>query len=396
MVEKTLDAPMLQLINVSWMDGGRIMLSSIMNGRFFIEEKNPDLGEKAEVPIKLLKFNETMIICPMLHPGPFGELGGSRMPSIFQTALPQLTFTPHTPTTHDFNPINKKELDHVIHSINNASFSQYKTGSKLIKKEDTFHQITVYVHVFGEKNPVAFVALELLGQYCDISVELWEVTRQIAKGLGYKDVHMIDAHNYYTDDETSARLGTKIGSLTKELITIALKQGITAEQYPIHFASMKKQVPFDEDDGFGKDGLGVFGFQTDDETTLYLYLDGNSILPETKELFSTLLRKHCDHGIVITTDTHAVHTMGGGHNPLGRHLDEDKITKIIEEMLTHLQFKTVTAEIADVTSNVWIWSPDLGTRYIQAVYSTIVAAKYYLPTIIGFSLLSILLITLFA
>jgi hypothetical protein len=77
-------------------------------------------------------------------------------------------------------------------------------------------------------------------------------------------------------------------------------------------------------------------------------------------------------------------------------LDEDKITKIIEEMLTHLQFKTVTAEIADVTSTVWIWSPDLGTRYIQAVYSTIVAAKYYLPTIIGFSLLSILLITLFA
>jgi putative membrane protein len=395
-VEKTLDAPMIHLINMIWNDGGRVLLSSLLKGNFSIEDGNPDLGEHTNLPVKLLKINDCTFVFPAVHPGPFGEIGGACMPTILSQCLKGLIFTLHTPTTHDFNPIRREELDTIITSIKNAVFSERSSCSRLITTSNQENTIKVNLFVFGRKKPVAFLCLELYGLYGDVGFELWEVTSQIAKNLGYNDVFIADAHNYYTTEEKSARLGTPIGETIKHLIEKSLKKGIKVPQFSVEFASIKKSLPFNENRGFGRDGMGVFALRCGGETTVFLYFDGNSLLPDVNKKLTTILLRKFNHAIILTTDTHSVHTMGGGYNPIGKNVAVGKLVKLIEEVLDGLVFKKSKPKVASTAANIWIWSPDLGTRYLQALDTTLITGKWFLPAILGFSLLCALLLTILA
>jgi putative membrane protein len=395
-VEKTLDAPMLHLINMIWNDGSRVLLSSLMNGKFSIEDGNPDLGEHTNLPIKVLKISDSTIVFPAVHPGPFGELGGARMPSLLSEKLEGLVFTLHTPTTHDFNPIRKAELDNIVKAIEGAIFSKKSTCSKLITKSNKQNTIRVHVQVFDSREPVALVCLELYGKFGDVGFEMWEVASQIAKNFGYKDILMVDAHNYYTKNEESARLGTPAGEIIKNLIQEALKEGCKAFQYKVEFARIKKHFHFDENRGFGRDGMGAFAFRCGGETTVYLYFDGNSLLPEMNKHLTNILQEKYDYGIILTTDTHAVHTMGGGYNPIGKNVSAEELGKLIKELLEELEFKSAIPEVASATANLWIWGPDLGTRYLQALDTTLITGKWFLPSILGLTILCTSLITILA
>jgi len=391
-----MDAPMLHIINMIWNDGGRVLLSSLMNGNFSIDDGNPELGERTDLPIKLLRISDSLIVFPAVHPGPFGEIGGARMPSVINKSFKESVFTLHTPTTHDFNPIKREELDNVLKAIDNAVFSKRDTCSKLVTTSNNQNSIKVHVQVFGKTKPIAFISLELHGTFGDISFEMWEVASQIAENLGYEDVFMADAHNYYTKEEKSARLGTPTGEVIKSLIEETLKKGIKLPQYKLDFASSKKLIQLNENKGFGRDGIGAFAFKCGGETTVYLYFDGNSLLPDVNKHLMSILQKRFDNGIILTTDTHAVHTMGGGYNPIGKNTSLQELEKLTDEVLSDLEFRQAVPEAARTTANVWIWSPDLGTRYLQALDTTLITAKWFLPSILGLTLLSTIIITILA
>jgi|GEM_PF-7035983 len=395
-VEKTMDAPMLHLINMIWNDGGRVLLSSLMNGNFSIEDGNPNLGEHTDLPIKVIKISDSTIVFPAIHPGPFGELGGARIPSVLSEKFKGKVFTLHTPTTHDFNPIRKEELNNIVDAINGAVFSEREVCSKLITKSNKQNNIKVHLQVFGKSEPVALMCLELQEGFGDIGFEMWELTNQMAKNFGYSDVFMVDAHNYYTKEGKSARLGTPTGDIIKILINEILEEGIKAPRYELEFAGVKQSVNFDENKGFGRDGIGAFAFRCGGENTVYLYIDGNSLLPEVNKRLTKILQDNFDHGIILTTDTHAVHTMGGGYNPVGKNVDVNELEKFTKKVLQELEFKPSIPKFASTTANVWIWSPDLGTRYLQALDTTLITAKWFLPSTLGLTLLCILLITLLA
>ena len=392
-IEKTMDAPMIHLIKMIWNDGGRVLLSSLMKGNFSIDDANPDLGEHTDLPVKILKISDTSIVFPGIHPGPFGEIGGSRIPSFLSDKLNGNIFTLHTPTTHDFNPIKKDELGNIEKAIKNANFIEKKTCSKLIKKSDNDNSIIVNCMVFGKEKPIAFIILELYGLYGDVGFEIWEVTNQIANNLGYFDVFISDAHNYFSKEEKSARLGTPTGDKIKKLIEEALADGLKSPQYNFEFASYKMKTKFREKDGFGLDGIGTFAFKLENETIGFLYLDGNSIIPEVNKQLNEMVNKNWNHGIILTTDTHAVHTMGTGYNPIGKSTSIEELKKLTFECIKNLEFKKEISKTASTKANIWIWSPDLGTRYLQALDTELVAAKLYVPSILGFTILSNLLVT---
>ena len=279
--------------------------------------------------------------------------------------------------------------------MKSVEYSERKTCSKLITKSNKDDSIKVHIQVFGKEKPIAFLCMELQGVYGDIGFEMWELASQLAKNCGYEDVFMADAHNYYTKEEKSARLGTRTGEIIKNLIRDALEEGLNAPQYNLEFASVKTKLDFNENDGFGRDGAGVFAFRCDGETNAYLYLDGNSLLPDVKKHLMEILLQKVDHGIILTTDTHAVHTMGGGYNPIGKNISIEDLEKITTDVLNKLKFKKSVPTLASTTANVWIWSPDLGTRYLQALDTTLITGKWFLPAIIGFTLLcDLLLVTL--
>ena len=82
------------------------------------------------------------------------------------------------------------------------------------------------------------------------------------------------------------------------------------------------------------------------------------------------------------------------NNPIGKNISVEELTKLTKEMIEGLVFKQAKPKVASTTANVWIWSPDLGTRYLQALDTTIIIGKWFLPVILGLSLLSALRITI--
>jgi hypothetical protein len=88
--------------------------------------------------------------------------------------------------------------------------------------------------------------------------------------------------------------------------------------------------------------------------------------------------------------------MGGGYNPIGKNVSAEELGKLTKELLEELEFKSAIPEVASTTANVWIWSPDLGTRYLQALDTTLIMGKWFLPSILGLTILCTSLITILA
>jgi putative membrane protein len=93
-------------------------------------------------------------------------------------------------------------------------------------------------------------------------------------------------------------------------------------------------------EGIGAQGLQVLAVEADGQRAAYLLFDGNNMVPGLRDEILLAVRGTVDDAEVLTTDNHSVNARMGGYNPIGTHIDRERIVAASRQV--------VTAAVADL------------------------------------------------
>ncbi|MFH1257915.1 MAG: DUF2070 family protein, partial [Candidatus Micrarchaeota archaeon] len=366
-----------------------------------LEDILAEMGEKVETFYGTVVFRNSRTkklkaawLVPYVHFGPVGNLGGSEFPALLSRPLSEKLGVPvsvyHATVNHDFNPVYSS----VHEKFENAFSTEIMRLRKGGKFEPGF-QSRVLSSRKGSGRIISMNFGERNGFFClsnapnsteDIEFPLGLILINKLKTRGLENAILVDMHNSKTD-------GDYMLSGTPQFYEIydLIDEYSPAASAPFRFGTCSDRLDdFGMQQGIGKMGMIVSVFEVKGKRTCTVLIDANNVLPEfRREILLKLSQKYrfgfCD---VMTTDTHAVNTISGIHNPLGKYCDRQKLIARIE--------KGIDAAIEDLevteaaTSMKRIEIEVLGSRRSPEVISTINSivsiAKIFAPSILILSL----------
>ncbi len=296
------------------------------------------MGQDADVEVSLLKFDaekpKAAIIVPLVHPGPFKNIGSSLLPSLLKSGY-QNEFgcdacVPLGILGHELDLASQTQNQKILKEV--LSHAKQPTSSKfaspLVKTKKGY--ATVCCQIFGD---AAFVTFSLAPKTTeDLPQELGRTVTEEAKRLGLKSAVLVNAHNSLTDivdtDEHMDELRTAAFNCLQKAVSQPrqlFKVG-AASVFPSEF-SVK--------DGMGTGGITATIIQVESQKTIYIVVDGNNMVPGLREkLLAALAGLGFDEGEIFTTDTHAVSarvTGKQGYHPVGEAMDLHLLVSYIGE-----------------------------------------------------------------
>ena len=167
-----------------------------------LEEILEQLSEEHVIKVSMLAFKtggkpEAVIVVPILHPGPFKNVGSSSIPSLIQNALEEklgcVVSVPHGVSGHELDLAsqaqNQKVLDRIVGAPESNISHPLATKFLQLKEGDA----TVGCQIFGDR---ALLTLTLAPRTMeDLPPELNETVVHEAKKRGLASAAVIDAHN---------------------------------------------------------------------------------------------------------------------------------------------------------------------------------------------------------
>jgi len=300
----------------------------------FLEE----LGEDADVEVSLLKFDtsktKAAIIVPLVHPGPFKNIGSSLLPSLLKHAFEKVyggdICVPLGLLGHERNAASQKQNHKIINTIiNSATFSvSTLDATPFIQVREGF--VTVSCQLFGRTALLSFTLAPKTTE--DLPQELNTIVQEEAKKLGLDASILINAHNSLTDN-------TEIEASMETLSTAAckcLKMAISLQSSSFEIgASTIYPKDFTLKEGMGAGGITALIVKVGTEKTFYIVIDGNNMMSGLREkIISSLIMDGFSNGEIFTTDTHAVSALvqgRRGYHPVGEAMNQDALISYIKE-----------------------------------------------------------------
>lgn len=401
------NAPMKRNFDIKTMKLTKSFLSHWLDKTSSIEETLKPMAEKADVLIGIMVFKtkkklKSLFIVPYVHPGPFGEIGGSLLTKVFTDRIRKKKdveiFIPHGIATHDLNPLDRKSLhkisNRIVDEFNGLKFSKY--GSKSIRNK--YGKAKVMGQRFGDGAFLVSTFSPNATEDIDFSIGL-AVMNKLEKNFNpvlYADAHNCHQsghHTIFSGDpivfdlmDSMEKAGTK---LSKQRRT-SIKQGIGSD--PLSEYTPK--------DGVGPTGLKVSIFEVGKQKTAYVIFDANNMAAGLREKIMKAVEKlGIDEVEVMTTDSHCVNNIKGIENPIGKIVDQDELVeravKACEKALDDLETVSVGTKMFKV-KNINVLGSQRATELISTVNSMVAIMKIIAPIIFGtalfLSLLSVLLI----
>jgi len=296
------------------------------------------LGEDEDVEVTLLKFDsykpKAAIIVPLVHPGPFKNIGSSLLPSMlkrdFEKEFGCDTCVPLGILGHELDLAsqaqNQKIITEVLKSAKFAA-SAYR-ATPFVKVADGF--VTVSCQVFGK---TAFLSFTLAPKTTeDLPQELGRVVNEEAEKLGLECNIVVNAHNSINDTvDVEASLST-----LSEVASKCLKKAVSLPSYAFEVgASTVFPKEFGLKDGMGQGGITVVVVKVAEQKTAYVVIDGNNMVSGFREEILSDLRSAGFHECeVFTTDTHAVSALilgRRGYHPVGEVMDHATLIGYIQK-----------------------------------------------------------------
>jgi putative membrane protein len=303
-----------------------------------IEDFLERMGEDEDVEVSFLKFashkTKAAIIVPLVHPGPFKNIGSSLLPSMlkheFEKELGGDACIPLGILGHELDLAsqkqNRKIISHVIASAKlDATISK---ATPFFRVADGF--ATVSCQIFGN---AAFLSFTLAPKTTeDLPQELGHIVRDEAakRGLGCSIV--VNAHNSITD---TAEMDERLDAL-RNLASKCLDKTLSlpSQFFEVGAATVYPKE-FSLNDGMGTGGITAIVVKVAEQRTAYVIIDGNNMISGLRErILSALSEKGFDASEVFTTDTHAVSAVvlgRRGYHPVGEAMDHDILIAHIEE-----------------------------------------------------------------
>lgn len=297
------------------------------------------LGNEKTVKAYLLAFRakgktKTIVIVPVIHPGPFKNIGSSSLPHLIQAELEAplhcVVSVPHGISGHDLDLTSQVHTQKVLKTIlQSTAFSTFDAeATPLIRTQAREAKATC--QIFGK---CAFITLTVAPQTMeDLPHELDKIIADEANKRGLAAAITVDAHNSITGNFDAESVTESLRKAAVESLEKAVRTHKSAFE-----VGAAKVVPseFSLRDGMGPGGISVVIVKVAEQKTAYVTIDGNNMVSGLREKILLALR---DIGIVdgevLTSDTHIVNGIGvteGGYYPLGAAIDHAKLIEHVKQ-----------------------------------------------------------------
>jgi putative membrane protein len=303
------------------------------------EELLEKLGENEDIEITLLKFDsykpKAAIIVPLVHPGPFKNIGSSLLPSLlkrdFEKEFGCDTCVPLGILGHELDLASQAQNQKIItHVIESAKFpASADRATPFVKVTEGF--VTASCQVFGK---TAFLSFTLAPKTTeDLPQELGRIVNEEAEKLGLECNIVVNAHNSLTDtDEVEASIDT-----LRDVASKCLKKAVSLPSYAFEVgASTVFPEEFSLEDGMGSGGITAVVVNVAEQKTAYVVIDGNNMVSGLREEILSALKSAGFHECeVFTTDTHAVSAVvlgRRGYHPVGEAMNHEMLIRHITEV----------------------------------------------------------------
>lgn len=304
------------------------MLNWVVAENSPLETRLEEMGENEEIDVTMLRFDagkpKAAIIVPLVHPGPFKNIGSSLLPSLlkkhFEEAYGCQTCTPLGILGHELDLASQAQNFKVINQIIEAAKypAEDAVATPFVQVSEGY--ATASCQIFGE---TAFLSFTLSPKTTeDLPQELGQTVQLEAKKYGLKCAIVVNCHNSLNDvidtvehlaefEAAAFKCLQKAASLPKKPFKVG-----SATVYPKEF-TLKE--------GMGTGGITAIVVQVEQQKTAYVVVDGNNMISGFREKVLPEIKaagfEACE---VFTTDTHAVSavvTGRRGYHPVGEVMD---------------------------------------------------------------------------
>lgn len=358
-------------------------------------------SSKMDVPIHLIGFKadskiKALMIVPIIHPGPFGEIGGSNLSFKLYTRLKDVSkniLVPHSATGHDYNLAVSSDCDKIAEEIRNlVNDMKFETGgSKFIRCHD---DIDICAQELG--NSILFVHTSSPNPTDDIDPAIGQLINSGIGETGRSEAIFVDAHNCLKKGTGCVYLNTnksnKIFELSRKAAKISLKN--TFDKIQMGYS---QKNDFDINNySIGPQGIQVLTIKNNEHLNSYILFDGNNMVMGLREDIIKSLDGLVNDAEILTSDNHIVNVKIGGYNPIGLNSDKKELIKIVKKLVKYSinDLEDVTVGVkSGIVNNIKLFGYGNSARIISTINSILSTLK--INTISTLSLASLLCIIIY-
>jgi len=327
--QKTYSIPSLPLFRA-------FMLNWVVGLNAPLEEIFEKTGQNADIEVTLLKFDSSKpkaaVILPLVHPGPFKNIGSSLLPSLLK---------------HEFEKefgcdacvplgILGHELDLASQAQNHKIVSQVIASAKFKATADLaspFVKVTEGVatascQIFGDTVFLSFTLAPKTTE--DLPQELGRMVSEEAAKYGLKSAMVINTHNSINGIVDTEEYLDALQMSASKCLQKAV--ALPTERFMVGAATVFPKE-FTLKDGMGTGGITAIVVQVEKQKTAYVVIDGNNMISGLREkILAALTSVGFGESEVFTTDTHAVSavvTGRRGYHPVGEVMSHEVLTRCI-------------------------------------------------------------------
>ncbi len=336
---RVVDRPWRRSLGVSMLDFLRGFVGYVAEDSHELETFFEDLGEEAVVPVSLLAFRrpdgteKARFVLPMVHPGPMGEIGGGNLPERVARSTEGLAFAPHATAGHDFNLVTEREVDSVLDAVARAESRLRFDGGATQSVQVERGEASMLGQRFGDS--ALLVSTFAPGAADDVQFGAGMPARLAAQSTGLEEVLLVDAHNCNVGLDVDEIPHVAPGSERAfDLHDGAEETGarlVERSPAPLRLGVAWDETDWDPVEGIGPLGVRVAVVDVAGQTTAYVLVDGNNMIPGLRRRILDRIASRVDAAEVMTTDTHIVTTVEAD-NQVGEKVDNDALVALVDDL----------------------------------------------------------------
>ena len=321
-----------------------------------LEKHLEDMGQDIDIEVSLLKFDSSKpkaaIIVPLVHPGPFKNIGSSLLPSLlklgFEKEFGCETCTPLGILGHELDLASQAQNQKIISQIIASANFQASAGLASPFVRISEGPASASCQIFGDTALLSFTLAPKTTE--DLPQELGRIVREQAANYGLKNCLVINAHNSLTDIVDTAEYLDELKSAASKCLQKAAAQ--PTKPFTVGGASVFPKE-FSLKQGMGTGGITAIVVQVENQKTAYITIDGNNMIPNLREkILLALSSAGFAESEVFTTDTHAVTgivTGKQGYNSVGKAMNHETLVRYILEAAKSAESKLETCKAGSLS-----------------------------------------------
>lgn len=326
------DAPLQRNFGISGSELFRAYLDHLTTQSSDAEALLSRIGEPVEARVGVVAFRrkdgsrKAAIAVPVVHPGPFGALGGGDLPAKMRDALSdwEHVLVPHAAANHDLNPVTTAEVERLGHyTAELAERTEVAPGGS--RFVETGEVVRLGCQLFGPDALLTYTSWpEAID---DVDYGVGRGAELMAHARGAREAIFVDCHN-----SLRASAGA-VFPLTPRALEIEKHAGEVATlAASARTAELKVGCASDRSLGLahlvGRAGCQALVVEAEGQTTAYVLWDGNNMVPEATKAIRDACLAVVDEVRVMTTDNHAVNLEGGVYSPVGLRTPHERLAAV--------------------------------------------------------------------